>query len=94
VEIATDKCGNINEQPSQIWSYVLVNKKEKNMERSKRNQVVGRGDRGRQISKKEGSWTSQQEEKSTIGFFGAPHEKEGKTGWRSPENTGQVDLGF
>jgi hypothetical protein len=24
VEIATDKCGNINEQPSQIWSYVLV----------------------------------------------------------------------
>jgi hypothetical protein len=24
MEIATDKCGNIKEQPSQIWSYVLV----------------------------------------------------------------------
>jgi hypothetical protein len=24
VEIATNKCGNIDEQPSQIWSYVLV----------------------------------------------------------------------
>jgi hypothetical protein len=24
----------------------------------------------------------------------APREKEGKTGWRSPENVGQVDLGF
>jgi hypothetical protein len=24
VEIAMDKCGNINEQPSKIWSYVLV----------------------------------------------------------------------
>jgi hypothetical protein len=24
----------------------------------------------------------------------APREKEGKTGWRSPENMGQVDLGF
>jgi hypothetical protein len=32
--------------------------------------------------------------KSTIGCFGASHEKEGKTGWRSPENTSQVDLGF
>jgi hypothetical protein len=32
--------------------------------------------------------------KTTIGFFGAPHEKEGKTGWRIPENMGQVDLGF
>jgi hypothetical protein len=28
------------------------------------------------------------------GCFGAPHGKEGKTGWRSPENMGQVDLGF
>jgi hypothetical protein len=26
--------------------------------------------------------------------FGAPHGKKGKTGWRSPENPGQVDLGF
>ena len=29
-----------------------------------------------------------------VGCFGAPHEKEGKTRWQSPENTGQVDLGF
>jgi hypothetical protein len=34
------------------------------------------------------------QEKSTVGCFGAPREKEGKTGWRSPENVGQVDLGF
>jgi hypothetical protein len=33
-------------------------------------------------------------EKSTIGCFGAPREKEGKTGWRSPEKVDQVDLGF
>jgi hypothetical protein len=33
-------------------------------------------------------------EKSTVRCFGAPCEKEGKTGWRSPENVGQVDLGF
>jgi hypothetical protein len=32
--------------------------------------------------------------KTTVGCFGAPREKEGKTGWRSPENVGQVDLGF
>jgi hypothetical protein len=32
--------------------------------------------------------------KSTIGFFGAPRKKEGKTGWRSPENMSQVDLWF
>jgi hypothetical protein len=46
------------------------------------------------ISKEDGSWTTQQEEKSTVGFFGAPRRKEGKTGWRSMENVGQVDLGF
>jgi hypothetical protein len=39
-------------------------------------------------------WTTQQAEKSTVGCFGAPREKEGKTGWRSPKNVGQVDLGF
>jgi hypothetical protein len=33
-------------------------------------------------------------EKYTVGCFGAPHEKEGKIGWRSPKNAGQVDLGF
>jgi hypothetical protein len=37
---------------------------------------------------------TQKEEKSTIRCFGAPREKEGKTGWRSPENMGQIDLGF
>ena len=46
------------------------------------------------ISKEDGSWTTQQAEKSIVGFFGAPREKEGNTGWRSPENMGQVDLGF
>jgi hypothetical protein len=29
-----------------------------------------------------------------IGCFGAPCEKEEKIGWKSPENMGQVDLGF
>jgi hypothetical protein len=33
-------------------------------------------------------------EKATIGCYGEPCEKEGKTGWRSHENAGQVDLGF
>ena len=32
--------------------------------------------------------------KATDGFFGTPHEKEGKTSWRSLEKEGQVDLGF
>jgi hypothetical protein len=32
--------------------------------------------------------------KFTFVCFGAPHEKEGKIGWRSPEKVGQVDLGF
>jgi hypothetical protein len=32
-----------------------------------------------QISKEDGSWTTQQAEKSTVGCFGAPREKEGKT---------------
>jgi hypothetical protein len=32
--------------------------------------------------------------KSTVGCFGAPREEEEKTGWRSPEDVGQVDLGF
>jgi hypothetical protein len=30
----------------------------------------------------------------TVGFFGASHEKEGKTGWRSPKKMDQVDLRF
>jgi hypothetical protein len=46
------------------------------------------------MSKEDGSWTNQQAEKSTIGCFGSLREKEGKAGWRSPENAGQVDLGF
>ena len=33
-------------------------------------------------------------EKAINGCFGAPHKKEGKTGWQSHENVGQVDLGF
>ena len=31
---------------------------------------------------------------STIGCFGEPHKKEGKTCWQRPKNEGQVDLGF
>jgi hypothetical protein len=44
--------------------------------------------------KEDGSWTTQQAEKFINGFFGAHRGKEGKAGWRSPENVGQVDLGF
>jgi hypothetical protein len=36
---------------------------------------------------------NQEVEKTTIGCFGAPHKKEGKTGWQSPEKVDQVDLG-
>jgi hypothetical protein len=32
--------------------------------------------------------------KATIRCFVALREKEGKKGWRSPKNVGQVDLGF
>jgi hypothetical protein len=45
-------------------------------------------------SKEDRSWTTQQVEKSTVGCFGAPCNKEGKIGWRSPENMSQDDLGF
>jgi hypothetical protein len=74
--------------------WVEVSKRKEKMERSKRKKFIERGDQGRQISKKEGTWTNQLVEKDIVGCFGAPHEKEGKTGWRSLENTGQVDLGF
>jgi hypothetical protein len=33
-------------------------------------------------------------EKDNIRFLGAPQDEEGKTGWRSPERMGQVDLGL
>jgi hypothetical protein len=32
--------------------------------------------------------------KPSMECFGAPHGNDGKTGWQSPENMGQVDLGF
>jgi hypothetical protein len=71
-----------------------VRKREEKMERSKRKKVLDeeieedkstrKTDHG-QLSK----W------KNPLGrCFGAPRRKEGKTGWRSPENMGQVDLGF
>jgi hypothetical protein len=44
---------------------VEVVKETEKMERSQREQVVGRGDLGRQINKEGGSWTTQQVEKST-----------------------------
>jgi hypothetical protein len=64
-----------------------VTKREEKTERSKRKKVIGWGDRGRQINKEYGSWMTQQVEKATNGCFGAPRKQEGKTGWRSPENT-------
>jgi hypothetical protein len=71
-----------------------VSRREEKTVQSERKQVVGREDRGQKISKEDGSWKTQQAEKAIVGFFRAPHEKEGKTGWRSPKNMGQVDLGF
>jgi hypothetical protein len=50
-------------------------------ERSKGKQVVGREDQGRQRSKEDESWTSQQVEEDTNRCFGAPHGEEGRTGW-------------
>jgi hypothetical protein len=35
-------------------------------------------------TRKDGSWTTQQEEEDVNEFFGAPHGKEGKIGWWSP----------
>jgi len=63
-------------------------------EKKKEKLVVGREDRGRQRSKEDRSRTTQLVEKDINMCFGAPRGKEGKTGWRSPENMGQVDLGF
>jgi hypothetical protein len=37
---------------------------------------------------------TQEVEKSSIRCLGAPRDGEGKTGWRSPERMGQVDLGL
>jgi hypothetical protein len=71
-----------------------VTKREEKMEGSKRKQVVGWREKGRQINKEDGSWMTQQAKKDTNRCFGAPRKKEGKIGWRSPENVGQVDLGF
>jgi hypothetical protein len=52
-----------------------VAKRVEKKERIKRKKFIGQGDRGKQISKEYGSWTPQKEEKSTNGFFGAPHKK-------------------
>jgi hypothetical protein len=71
-----------------------VIKEAEKKERSKGKRVIGREDRGRQINKEDGSWTTQKMEKATNGCFGAPRGEEGKTGWQSPKITGQVDLGF
>jgi hypothetical protein len=40
------------------------------------------------------SWTTQQVKEGVNICVGAPHVKEGKSGWQSLENVGQVDLGF
>jgi hypothetical protein len=64
------------------------------MEQSAREKSIRREDQGEHISKKYGLWTTQEVEKDIVGCFGEPCRKEGKTGWRSPENVIQVDLGF
>jgi hypothetical protein len=67
-----------------------VRKREEKMEQSKRNKSIGRGDQGWQIDKEEGSWTTQQAKEDVNRCFEAPCMKEGKIGWRSLENMGQV----
>jgi hypothetical protein len=69
-------------------------KKQKRRSEVRENESLDEKIEENRSSKEDGSWTTQQVEKSTNGCFGAPHGKEGKTGWRSPENVGQVDLGF
>jgi hypothetical protein len=61
-----------------------VFKEEEKTEQRKENIAVGKEYQGRQISKEDGSWKTQREEKSTNGCFGAPRKKEGKIDWRSP----------
>jgi hypothetical protein len=46
------------------------------------------------MRKEEGSWKTHQVEKSTVRCFGSSHEKEGNSGWQSPENAVHVDRGF
>jgi hypothetical protein len=53
-------------------------------ERSKEKQVIEREDLGRQRSKEDGSWTSQQADEDINGCFGETRGEEGRTGWRSP----------
>jgi hypothetical protein len=50
------------------------------MEKRKKNLVIGREDRGRQSSKEDGLWTTQQVEKDINKCFVSPHGKEGSTG--------------
>jgi hypothetical protein len=61
-----------------------VVKEAEKKERSKGKAIVGRGDRGRQSNKEEGSWTTQQAGEDINKCFGAPRGKEGNKGWRSP----------
>jgi len=76
------------------WEWVEVSKGAEKKERSKGKWAVEREDQGRQINKEYGLWKTQQAEKVAEGCFGAPHGKEGMTGWRSLENMSQVDLEF
>jgi hypothetical protein len=69
-------------------------KKQERRSEVKEKLSVGREDQGRQSIEEYGSWTTQQVEKDTNRCFGAPRGKEGRIGWRSPENAGQVVLGF
>jgi hypothetical protein len=62
-----------------------VVKEVENKERSKGKLCIGREYQGRQIIKEYGLWTNQQAEKAISECFGAPHGKEGKASWQSPE---------
>jgi hypothetical protein len=55
---------------------------------SKGKKLVEREDLGRQRSKEDGSWRSQQTNEDINGCFGAPCEEEERTGWRSLEKVG------
>jgi len=51
-----------------------LSKKKKRRSEVKEKIVIVREDQGRQIKKEDGSWTTQQAEKSANGCFGEPHD--------------------
>jgi hypothetical protein len=80
--------GTLTENGSK-WS-----KKQKRRSEVRESESIEREDQGRQINKKMDRGQLNKWKNPSTECFGAPRRKEGKTGWRSPENVGQVDLGF